>query len=223
MSILDRISFCLVVAALAIRCCSAFEPEGARAAGPRSRGPNATWPKSLFAAPEDSGSPKCGIAGEGDITITCVYTVAARSDTNKQDSQRIVLDRAVLSLDPKSESHMLVNLTFTNDSSRQISERRTVYLAIDGEDDRNYVRRPLPSVDFSTLAPGESRTYSDHLHIGAFPAGRYTIHLWIPDPDPSFKFNAAHSLLLSNVGVGDPATGLNTLAQFTVAPWKQHK
>ncbi len=157
------------------------------------------------------------------MTITCVYLAAARYDSNKQDLPRIVLNRAVLSFNPHIEGHMLVELTFTNDSTRQISEHRTIYLAVDGEDGRNYVRRPLPSADFSILRPGEPHTSSDELRIGAFQAGRYAIHLWIPDPDPSLKFNAAHNLLLSNVGVGDPATGLNTLAQFTVGPWKRHK
>jgi hypothetical protein len=213
----------ILIAALAIQSWSALAQEDARAAASGNGGANETSPKSLSASPKSTGSPKCEIAGNGAITITCVYTAVPRSESYNQDAPRIILNRAVLSFNPKSESHMLVELTLSNDSARQISGRHAVYLAIDGDDGRNYVRRPLPSVDFSILKPGEPQTSSDQLRIGAFLAGRYEIHLWIPDPDPSLKFNASHNLLLSNVGVGDPTTGLNTLAQFTVEPWKRSK
>jgi hypothetical protein len=214
----------LLIAALAIHSWSAFAQEDARATASGNSGIHETSPKSLSDSPKSAGLAKCEIAGDEVITITCVYTASPRSDSYNQDAPRIVLNRAVLSFSPKSESHMLVELTFTNDSTKLISEHRTVYLAVDGEDGRNYVRRPLPSVDLSALKPGESQTSSEHLRIAGFRGGaRYVIHLWIPDPDPSLKFNATHNLLLSNVGVGDPATGLNTLAQFTVDPWKRSR
>jgi hypothetical protein len=37
------------------------------------------------------------------------------------------------------------------------------------------------------------------------------------------KFDAAHNLLLDNLGVPDSVTGLNTLASFTVAAWPDRK
>lgn len=213
----------ILIAMLAIQLWSAVAQEDIRPSASGNAGLHETPPKSFSIAPMSAGSPECKIAGDGEMTITCVYSAASRPDSGIQEAPRIVLNRAVLSFDPKSESHMLVELTFTNDSPKQISEHRTVYLAIDGDDGRNYVRRPLPSVDFSILKPGKPQTSSDRLRIGAFRSGQYAIHLWIPDPDPSLKFNAAHNLLLSNVGVGDLTTGLNTLAQFTVAPWKRSR
>jgi hypothetical protein len=134
-----------------------------------------------------------------------------------------VLNRAVFSLEPKEESNMLVELTLTNESSGTISVRRTVYLAIDDEQGHNYVRRPLPSVDFLKLKTGEPQTFSDHLLVGGFRPLRYTIHLWIPDPDPSRKFNPERDFFLSSVGLADPVGGLNVLAQFTVEGWKQRR
>lgn len=118
---------------------------------------------------------------------------------------------------------MLVELNFTNDSTEQISDRRTLYLSIDDNHGLNSVRRPLPNFDFSKLKPGDPQTFSTHLLIGAFRPGLYTISLWIPDTNPSLKFSPAHNFLLSNVGVADPVTGLNSLAHFTVDASKPRK
>jgi hypothetical protein len=182
-----------------------------------SQAPTSTSAKS-------PGTPKCSTSGEEQITITCTYTATPESASIGRHAPRVVLNRAVFSLEPKEECNMLVELTFTNDSSEPISARPTVYLAIDDDQARNYVRRPLPNVDFLKLRPGERQTFSDHLLIGSFRPIRYTIHLWIPDPDPSLKFNPEHDFLLSSVGVGDPVGGLNVLAQFTVKGWRQqHK
>jgi hypothetical protein len=111
---------------------------------------------------------------------------------------------------------MLVELMFTNEGTLPIMEGRPVYLAIDDDTGHNYLRRLLPHVDFSELAPGEPLTFSDHLLVGAFRPGHYTIELWIPDPDPSLKFKSVHNFLVSSEGVGNPTTRLNILAEFTV-------
>jgi hypothetical protein len=209
-------SLCLLVLSLAINnSSSAFAQDGTTQG--TSQVPVSTSDKS-------AGEPRCTTTGEVEITITCTYTATRRSASIGRYVPRIVLNRAVLSLEPHEESNMLVELTFTNESAGLISTGHTLYLAIDDDQGRNYVRRPLPDFDFSKLKPGEPRTFSDHLLIGSFLATRYTIHLWIPDPDPSLKFNSEHNFLLSSAGVADVASGLNVLAQFTVAPWKrQHK
>jgi hypothetical protein len=81
----------------------------------------------------------------------------------------------------------------------------------------------LTNVNFSKFAQGERRTFSEELLVAIFRSGHYIIHLWIPDPDPAKKFNSANAFLLSNVGVADPATGLNTLADFAVDARKPSK
>jgi hypothetical protein len=113
---------------------------------------------------------------------------------------------------------MRVELTFTNGTSRKIAERRTVYLSIDDQTGQNHMRRPLPHVDFATLEPGRSTIFQETLLAPAFSAGTYTVSIWIPSTDPSLKFDASHSFLLSSKGVPDWEAGLNRIAEFTAVP-----
>lgn len=161
-------------------------------------------------------APPCEMSGKNEFTITCDYTEATQSAKNRKGEPRIVLNHAALSFEMKHPSHVLVELTFTNGGTEPISEARTVYLAIDDDDGHNYVRRALSQIDFRRLAPGQRLTFTDKLLAVAFLPGRYTIHLWIPNPDPSLKFDSAHDLLLDSAGVANAATGLNTLGKFTV-------
>jgi hypothetical protein len=213
----------LLTLAAAMNTCSALAQDGTRMAP--LAGVSAPKTSQSLASPsaQSAGAPKCSTTGDVAITITCTYAATPRSASTGRYAPRIVLNRAVLSLEPKEESDMVAELTFTNESPGPMSARRPVYLAIDDDQGRNYVRRPLPNVDFSKLKPGEPRTFSDHLLIGAFRPMRYTVHLWIPDPDPSLKFNAEHNFLLSSVGVSDTVGGLNVLAQFTVEGWAERK
>jgi len=127
-----------------------------------------------------------------------------------------MLTHALLSFQPTDESHMRVELTFKNVGSTRISDTRAAYLVVDDDAGRNHVRRVLPHVDFRKLALGQALTFSELLLVGAFQTGNYTVRLWIPSSDAALKFDLSKSLLLSNEGVADPATGLNTLATFTV-------
>ncbi len=161
------------------------------------------------------GAPQCDIKGTGEITITCSYSPTTPS-TEQIAGPRIALDRASLFFDTDQDSHMKIGLTITNHGSAAISEARTVYIAIDGADGKNVMRRALPSVDLSKIAPQQTVVFSETLLSPAFPRGTYTIHLWIPSPETSLKFDPSHNLLLANIGVPDSATGLNTLATFTV-------
>jgi len=160
--------------------------------------------------------PRCQITGKDVITITCTYTATPRAARTSKRDLGVALNRAKLSLKTDDANDMQVELTFTNTGSAQIADALTVYLAIDDDAANNYVRRVLPSVDFRKLTHGTPLSFSETLRIAAFPPGHYTIHLWIPDPDPALKFDPAHSFLLSSVGVANPATGLNVVAHFTV-------
>jgi hypothetical protein len=162
--------------------------------------------------------PACQTQGKGEITITCTYTATRDSARGGTPGPRVAITRAVISgLDPGDASNLRAELTFTNAGTAPVSEARTVYLAIDDDAGNNYVRRILPSVDFRSLVPGKPVTFSEDLRIAAFPPGHYTITLWIPDPEPSRKFNAEHNFLLSSARVADRETRLNILAEFTVA------
>ena len=173
--------------------------------------------------PEVGGAPKCETAGANGITITCNYTGTPRVPSDAKGSSRLVLNRAVISLDPTEEGNLHLELTFTNEGEGRMFENRQVYFAIDDDHARNYVRRVLTKVDFSKLAQGERRTFSEALLVAIFPSGHYIVHLWIPDSDPAMKFNAANAFLLSSVGIADPASGLNTIADFTVVARKPSK
>ncbi len=168
-----------------------------------------------FAAPPAPGAPQCEIKGSGEITITCTYSPESHG-TEQIAGPRIALGHASLFFDTDQDSHMKIGLAISNHGSAAVSEARTVYIAIDGADGKNYLRRALLSVDLSKVAPQQTVVFSETLLSPAFPRGTYTIHLWIPSPETSLKTDPSHNLLLANVGVPDSATGLNTLATFTV-------
>jgi Domain of unknown function (DUF4832) len=159
---------------------------------------------------------RCHVEGKLEITLSCDFAEATPSTPRAQFEPRIVLHHAKLWFRAKDDSQMRVELTFTNAGERAISETRTVYIAIDDESGANHIRRPLPHVDFTKLAPSQLMTFSEILRAPAFQPGHYTIYLWIPNSDPSLKFDAAHNFLLSNAGVPDEKLGLNTIATFTV-------
>jgi hypothetical protein len=111
---------------------------------------------------------------------------------------------------------MSIALTFTNLDSAKPSEARPVYLAIDDDSGKNYIRRVLPHVDFRTLAPGQKSEFSEHLLIPALHSGHYRIELWIPSSNSALKFDVSRNLLIESVGVADRKTGLNRVASFSV-------
>jgi hypothetical protein len=162
---------------------------------------------------QPSMSPRCDIAGAKTIRITCHYSASPVTDLGP----RVVINDAVLVFKTHDDNYMHVDLTFTNDSKNVISDEHPVYLEIDDEAGNNYVRRLLPRVDFRNLSPGVQQTFSERLLAPAFQPRRYDIWLWIPNPDPSSKFDSAHNFMLSSVGVPDSKSGLNLIAKFSVA------
>jgi hypothetical protein len=168
-----------------------------------------------FAVQQAPGAPECDIKGSGEITITCSYSPESHG-SEQIAGPRIALDHASFFFDTDQDSHMKIGLTISNHGGAAISEARTVYIAIDGADGKNVMRRALPSVVLSKVAPQQTVVFSETLLSPAFPRGTYTIHLWIPSPETSLKFEPSHNLLLANIGVPDSATGLNTLATFPV-------
>ncbi len=167
-------------------------------------------------------APQCNVKGNTEITITCDYSPAPNG-TAQIAGARIALNHASFFFDTGQDSHMKIGLTITNRGTDAISEARIVYIAIDGADGKNYLRRALPGVDLSKVGALQTVTFSEILLAPAFPRGTYTIHLWIPSSEVSLKFDPAHNLLLNNIGVPDSVTGLNTLATFTVNASSAHK
>jgi len=167
--------------------------------------------------PRSSASAaRCETIGTNELTITCAYTAGSSVDADSSTAPRIILNRAAISFIPSDESHMRVELTFTNDSARKIAEHRAVYLAIDGEKDDNYMRRLLPHVDFTKLEPGRRMKFLETLLAPKFFPGRYIVSIWIPSIDPSLEFYPTHNFLFSSRGVPDLTTGLNRVAEFAV-------
>jgi hypothetical protein len=165
---------------------------------------------------ESSASPRCDTIGKKQITIVCHYASSTSANQKKAKDPRIVLNEAVLSFKTGNESYMHVELTFTNEGANSISDDRSVYIAIDDDSGRNYVRRLLPHIDFRNLAPGVRQKFSERLLIPALQPGEYTILLWIPSAVPNLKFDSSHNFLLSSIGVPDQETGLNIVATFAV-------
>jgi hypothetical protein len=170
-----------------------------------------------------TSAPQCAAIGTNEITITCAYTADSSVGVDSRTAPRIILDRAVISFVPSNESHMNVEMTFTNDSGSKIADQRMVYLAIDDKRGENHMRRSLSHVDFTKLDPGKQTKFQETLLTPAFSPGPYIVSIWIPSTDPSLKFDRAHNFLLSSNGVPDPTTGLNQIAKFTVAASDKYK
>jgi hypothetical protein len=160
--------------------------------------------------------PGCNFTGKTEITIVCDYDETPVPDKAGDSEPRIALNHAALTFKTREENYMRIELTFTNLGEVPVLGARSVYLGIDDDAGHNYVRRALLHVDFRRLVPGQRLAFTDRLLIAAFQPGRYTIHLWIPNPDPSLAFNPSHNYLLSNPGVGNKGTGLNTVATFKI-------
>lgn len=137
---------------------------------------------------------------------------SAQSRGNPQ----IALNRAKLTFQTKGDNWTQLELWFTKLDSTPISKARRVYIAIDDDAGHNFIRRPLPSVNLASLAPGQSAEFQERLLFPALQPGYYQIKLWIPSVDPEFRFNAAHNLLVSSFGVADAKSGLNAIAAFSV-------
>ena len=163
-----------------------------------------------------AGAPQCDTQGTSEITISCNYSATATAP-RENSTPRIALKRAVISFKPSSESHMHVELTFSNESDAKITEKRTIYIAFDDAKGENHMRRPLPHVDFTKLEPGSPMAFEERLLAPAFEPGSYSISLWIPSNDAAVKFDPAHNFLLSDESVPDIESGLNRIAKFTAA------
>jgi len=169
-----------------------------------------------------AGGPQCETKRTGEVTISCSYS-ATGTAPRENSTPRVVLNRVVISFAPSSESHMHVELTFTNDTGMKIAEKRTIYLAFDDAKGENHMRRPLPHVDFTKLEPGKPMMFEERLLAPAFEPGIYSISLWIPSNEAALKFNPAYNFLLSNEGVPNTESGLNRIANFTAAPSPRKK
>ncbi len=163
-----------------------------------------------------SGSELCQASGSRSISITCDYKAESSHAEPAAGEPRIALNHAAFSFKTKHDNWMSVTLTFTNLANAKPSQARSVYLAIDDDSGKNYIRRVLPHVDFRTLAPGQKAEFSDHLLIPALHPRHYRISLWVPSSDPALKFDPAHNLLIESDGVADRKTGLNRVASFSV-------
>ena len=161
-------------------------------------------------------APACSARGKSEIIIACDYAEAPNSAENDERKPRVVLNRAEISFKVNEENYMRVKLTFTKRDAKSTLETCPVYLGVDNDTNENLIRRELPHVEFEKLERNRPFTFSERLLIGALRPGNYTLYLWIPNHDPSLKFDPAHNLMLSNLGIANSQTGLNTLATFKI-------
>jgi hypothetical protein len=159
-----------------------------------------------------SASP-CETESYDKINLNCEYAAATTSDKPSGQSC-IAINRAAIAFETKHDNVLSLDLTVT--AVARNSQEQTVYIEIDGDSGDNFIRRPLPLVDFRKLEPGTPLTFTQRLRVPALQPDHYIIYLWIPSTDPALKFSAEHSLLLSNPGVAEKKLGLNKLAAFTV-------
>ncbi len=129
--------------------------------------------------PQASASaPQCSEIDKNEITITCAYTAGSPGGADRGRAPRVILNLAVISFVASNDSHMRVELTFTNDSGSKITDRRAVYLAIDDERGENHMRRFLPHVDFTRLEPGKPAKFQEvFAGAGIFSRRLHYFHL----------------------------------------------
>lgn len=156
----------------------------------------------------------CEAAGKSEITINCDYSPSF-VHAGKQ-KRRIALVHAFVRFHPNDEGKMQIELTFKNIGEGSLREADTVYIEFDDGAGQNYIRRPLPHVDFRQLAPGKVKTFTDTLLAPALLPNRYIVRLWIPSSNAADRFDARRDLLLGGAGVAEPSTGLNRVATIMV-------
>jgi len=166
---------------------------------------------------QSGAEPRCTIAGKREISIACDYSPAPAGSAAHDGDPLIALNHAELSFKTKGDHWVKLALTFTRLNDSPLAESRLVYIEIDDENGRNFIRRPLPAVNLAGLAVGQPVRFEQWLLFPALQPGHYRIKLWIPSNDPALKFKAAHNLLIGSVGVPDPKSGLNMIAAFTVS------
>jgi hypothetical protein len=155
----------------------------------------------------------CRANGAAEISIDCAY---ATQPSSLMEKAALALDHAKITFNAHDESIMHVGLTFRNVGGAAFTERRTVYIEFDDEGGRNFIRRPLPSVNFQQVGPGEKKTFTESFLVPALLPGRYLVRLWIPSPEPALKFEASQNLLLRNEAVPEAATRLNHIADIVI-------
>jgi Domain of unknown function (DUF4832) len=203
------------LAVLALAACLAMYQHGeVFANGSESLRSTRFMMRSIGTPARSSGGSGCETEGKHQILISCDYVAA--ETVSKKGHPVIVLNHATISFEANHESHFHVELTFTQRGTTRFAGERSGYIAINSESGQNYVRRVLPHLNFRKLTPGVAATFSDEFLAPALQPGRYRVQLWIPDPNPALKFDAASSFLLSNAGVPDQTTGLNTIATIVV-------
>jgi len=170
--------------------------------------PGVTWEEAA-----GQNDLNCEAAGKTEIKIECRYSV---KEAGNDEGAKIALERVLITFDAAQESHMHVDLTFQNIGKTAFAEKRTVYIEFDDPAGRNYIRRPLPNVDFQKLAPRVAKTFSDIFLAPKLPPGRYLVGLWIPNSDPALRFNPSYNLSLSNIVKRELGARLNQIASVTI-------
>jgi hypothetical protein len=155
----------------------------------------------------------CRISVSSEFSLDCSYSATT---SVPKSTPHLRLEEASISFGVKSENYMSLSLTIANDDTKRLEEQRPVFLVIDDIKGMNYLRRSLPHVDLGSLKPGETRTFSEKLLVGAFNSGEYVISLWIPSSNPGETYKIEQNFLLGGETVANETTRLNELAHFTV-------
>lgn len=154
----------------------------------------------------------CSSSSDKEIKLVCKYHALPEPPTSTEVG--IALISAAISFELRHESHMQVDLTFTNRGKVRSYGDYDVFLVIDDEKAKNHLRRLLPHVSLRGLEPGKPVKFSETLLAPAFSPGDYAIYLWIPSAEPGERYNFSKNLLLQSAGVARGETGLNAIATF---------
>lgn len=173
-------------------------------------------PETAPANTTSATSPKCEVAGTRQLHIVCEFTPVKEESFPPGSAGLVAITYAELTFGTRDENWANITLKLMKLNDAAFSEEHLVYLEIDDDAGNNYIRRLLPGVKLSALAAGKPGEFTEHILFPALRPGHYEVKLWMPSAEPKNKFSPAHNLLVSSIGVGDEATGLNRLAAFSV-------
>jgi hypothetical protein len=107
-------------------------------------------------------------------------------------------------------------ITFQNAGWAALSRRRPLWLVI--KQGEKVVERRSLAFDLGGVSPGQSIGVRIPLSSWeTVPPGTYTVSLWAPESSDRLRDDPSYALLFENLAVGDPTTGLNTIASFVLA------
>ena len=129
---------------------------------------------------------------------------------------RLVLDRAILTPEPKAGQKYEAYLQLHNVGFAAPMNKRAVELIFVSTSDPSKKYVFPQTVDPRFWLPGDEHTFTLSCTLDASMSGEYKLYLNLPDPYPSIHDDPRYSIRLANTDMWEEATGYNLLSTIMV-------